>query len=201
MLASKGEAGGEDGIAYVKIFQFSENLKRDFANLEGEAFRSTDKIILDLRNNPGGYLHTAVDVAGWFLQRGDVVVIEDFGSAEEKREYKARGSASLQDYKMVVLINEGSASASEILAGALRDNRNVLLIGETSFGKGSVQELRELKDDSSLKVTVARWLTPAGTLIAGRGLEPDITVTLSDEDFDAGRDPQLDRAIEVLSNL
>ena len=190
-----------DEIAYVKIFQFSEKLRSDFANLEREAFRSTDKIVLDLRNNPGGYLHTAVDIAGWFLQGGDVVVIEDFGPAEERKEYKARGNARLYDHKVVVLINEGTASASEILAGALRDNRGVLLIGETSFGKGSVQELRELQDDSSLKVTVAQWLTPSGALIGGQGLEPDIAVSLSDEDFEEERDPQLDRAIEVLNNL
>ena len=191
----------KDGVAYVKIFQFSEKLRSDFAGLEREAFRSTDKIVLDLRNNPGGYLHVAVDIAGWFLQRGDVVVIEDFGSAAEQKEHEARGNARLYDHRVVVLINEGSASASEILAGALRDNRGVLLIGETSFGKGSVQELRDLKDDSSLKVTIAQWLTPSGDLIGGRGLEPDIAVTLSEEDFDAARDPQLDKAIEVLNNL
>ncbi len=191
----------KEGVAYVKIFQFSEKLPDDFGNLERDVLRSTDKIILDLRNNPGGFLYVAVDIAGWFLQRGDVVVIEDFGQNEDQREHTARGNARLYDHKVVVLINEGTASASEILAGALRDNRGVLLIGEQSFGKGSVQELKELKDESSLKVTIAKWLTPKGNLILDKGLEPDIKVEVTDEDFEAGRDPQLDKAIEVLLNL
>jgi len=190
-----------DEIAYVKIFQFSEKLRSDFANLEREAFRSTDKIVLDLRNNPGGYLHTAVDIAGWFLQGGDVVVIEDFGPAEERKEYKARGNARLYDHKVVVLINEGSASASEILAGALRDNRNVKLVGVKSFGKGSVQELQNLQDGSSLKITVANWLTPKGTLINGQGLEPDVKVEVQEKDLEEGKDVQLDKAIEIVSGL
>lgn len=191
----------KEGVAYVKIFQFSEKLQNDFADVERDVLRSTDKIILDLRNNPGGFLHSAVDIAGWFLQRGDVVVIEDFGSDAEREYHEARGNAKLYNHKVVILINEGTASASEILAGALRDNRGVLLIGEKSFGKGSVQELKELKDESSLKVTIAKWLTPKGNLIAEKGLEPDILVKVEDEDFEAGRDPQLDKAIEVLLNL
>lgn len=191
----------KEGVGYLKIFQFSEKLRSDFQDIEGEVFQASNKVIIDLRNNPGGFLHVAVDIAGRFLQKGDVVVIEDFGSFAEQEEHKARGNALLYDHKVVVLINEGSASASEILAGALRDNRGVLLIGEKSFGKGSVQELKELKDESSIKVTVAKWLTPKGNLITEKGLEPDIEVQVSDEDLDAGRDPQLDKAIEVLKNL
>ena len=102
---------------------------------------------------------------------------------------------------MVILINEGSASASEILAGALRDNRNVLLIGEKSFGKGSVQELIELREGSSLKITIAKWLTPHGNLISEVGLEPDIKVEMTEEDFGENRDPQLDKAIEIIKGL
>ncbi|HEY4509384.1 MAG TPA: S41 family peptidase [Candidatus Paceibacterota bacterium] len=191
----------ENRIAYLKIFQFSEQLKSDFEDIEGQLFKSSDKIIIDLRNNPGGFLHIAVDIAGWFLERGDVVVIEDFGAGQEQEVHKARGSGHLSGKKVVVLINGGTASASEILAGALRDNRGILLIGEKSFGKGSVQELKELKDESSLKITVAKWLTPKGNLIAELGLEPDVKVEMTDEDFDAKRDPQLDKAIEVLKNL
>ena len=191
----------ENGIAYLKIFQFSEQLRSDFEDIEGDIFKSSDKIILDLRNNPGGFLHIAVDIAGWFLERGDVVVIEDFGPSQEQEAHKARGNAHLRDKTVVVLINGGTASASEILAGALRDNRGILLIGEKSFGKGSVQELKELKDESSLKVTVAKWLTPKGNLIAELGLEPEVKVEMTNEDFDAGKDPQLDKAIEVLNKL
>jgi carboxyl-terminal processing protease len=191
----------ENGIAYLKIFQFSEQLKSDFEDIEGDLFTSSDKIIIDLRSNPGGFLHIAVDLAGWFLERGDVVVIEDFGPGQEQEVHKARGNARLSGHKVVVLINEGTASASEILAGALRDNREILLIGEKSFGKGSVQELKELKDESSLKVTVAKWLTPKGSLIAELGLEPDVKVERTNEDLDLERDPQLDKAIEVLKNL
>lgn len=190
-----------DGVAYVKIFQFSEQLRDDFRKLDGDLFRKSDKIVIDVRNNPGGFLHVAVDIAGWFLQRGDVVVIEDFGPNEEPEEHKARGNARLYDHEVVILMNKGSASASEILAGALRDNRGVLLIGEKSFGKGSVQELKDLKDDSSIKVTIAKWLTPKGNLIQGEGLEPDIVIEFTEEDFEEDRDPQLDQAIEVLNSL
>ena len=184
------------------MFQFSEKLRSDFQDLESDIIKSgSKKIIIDVRDNPGGFLEVSVDIAGWFLERGDVVVIEDYGEEEDQKVHKARGNSRFGDYTVVVLINKGSASASEILAGALRDNKNILLIGEKSFGKGSVQELKELKDKSSLKVTIAKWLTPNQTLIAGEGLEPDILVEITDEDFEADRDPQLDRAIEVLNNL
>jgi len=192
----------EGNIAYVKMFQFSEKLRSDFQDVENQIIASGSRnIIIDLRNNPGGFLHIAVDMAGWFLERGEVVVIEDYGKSAEPDKHRARGNGRFSNYNVVVLINEGSASASEILAGALRDNNGTLLVGGQSFGKGSVQELKELKDKSSLKVTVANWLTPNGTLITGEGLVPDIEVEFSDEDFEAGRDPQLDRAIEVLNNL
>jgi carboxyl-terminal processing protease len=101
----------------------------------------------------------------------------------------------------VVLINEGSASGSEILAGALRDNRQISLIGEKSFGKGSVQELESLKGDSSLKITIAKWLTPKGDSITDVGLEPDIEIKITSEDYDQGKDPQLDKAIEIIKEI
>jgi len=191
----------EGNIAYIELFHFSERAGSDFQKAAGEILNSQAKrIVLDMRDNPGGFLETAVDIAGWFLKRGEIVVIEDFGEDEMSKEYKAKGNARFSSYPIVVLINEGSASASEILAGALKDNRGVLLVGKRSFGKGSVQELEQL-DDSSLKVTVANWLTPKGSLITGKGLEPDIMVEMTEEDYDQERDPQLDKAIEVLKNL
>ena len=188
-------------IAYIQLYQFSENASFDFRKAAIEILTSpAQKIILDLRNNPGGYLEVAQDITGWFLEKGKIVVIEDFGQGN-KQEYKAQGPGTFSDYKIVILINQGSASASEILAGALRDNRGILLIGEKSFGKGSVQELEKLKEGSSLKITVARWLTPKGQLITDVGLEPDIKVEMTEKDYEEEKDPQLDKAIEIIKNL
>jgi carboxyl-terminal processing protease len=188
-------------IAYIKLYHFSQKADADFrkAALEIEKSKAS-KIILDLRNNPGGFLEVAQNIAGWFLERGKVVAIEDFGNGE-KREFKSPGPSKLINFPLVVLINNGSASASEILAAALRDHRQVKLVGEKSFGKGSVQEMERFKDDSSLKVTVARWLSPKGTLIDGVGLEPDIKVELKEEEKEtqAEKDPQLEKAIELLN--
>ncbi|MBI2452744.1 MAG: S41 family peptidase [Parcubacteria group bacterium] len=193
----------KDGdIAYIRLFQFSEKSARDFQKAAGEIKNSSaKKIVLDLRNNPGGYLEIAQYIAGWFLDRGQLVVVEDFSSQAKKQEYRAEGPSRLVSYPMVVLINEGSASASEILAGALRDNRNVKLVGVKSFGKGSVQELQNLQDGSSLKITVANWLTPKGTLINGQGLEPDVKVEAQEKDLEEGKDVQLDKAIEIVKGL
>ncbi len=192
----------KDGnIAYLKLYQFTGRASFDFRRVVLEILESpARKIILDLRNNPGGYLEVAQDIAGWFLENGALVVIEDFGEGD-KKEYHTLGDGTFVDYKVVVLINEGSASGSEILAGALRDNRGILLIGEKSFGKGSVQELEKLTDGSNLKITVAKWLTPKGQLITEKGLEPDIEVKMTEEDYEEKRDPQLEKAIEIIKNL
>ena len=191
-----------ENIAYLKLYHFSGKASFDFRTAAIEILNSpAKKIILDLRNNPGGYLEVAQEISGWFLEKGQIVVIEDFGAGKEKTEYKAEGPALLLPYQIVILINQGSASGSEILAGALRDNRGILLIGEKSFGKGSVQELEELREGSSLKITVAKWLTPKGELITDKGLEPDIKVEMTDEDYEKERDPQLDKALEVIKNL
>jgi carboxyl-terminal processing protease len=192
-----------ESIAYIKLYMFSENASLDFAQAAIEILNSpAKKIILDLRNNPGGYLEISQDIAGWFLKRGDIVAIEDFGEGKEKKEYNAQGNGRFLSYPTAILINAGSASASEILAGALRDNRDILLIGEKSFGKGSVQELQNLREEgTSLKITVARWLTPKGELIANVGLEPDIKVEMTEKDYEEGKDPQLDKAIEIIQNL
>src|SRR3989344_2916796 len=154
----------KDGnIAYVQIFQFDESLSGDFKNGAYQILQSpAKKIILDLRNNPGGYLETAQEIAGYFLKKGQTVTIEDFGEGKEQNIYVSQGNGELANYPIVVLINQGSASASEILAGTLRDNRNVRLIGEKSFGKGSVQEVVDLRGGSFLKITIAKWLTPKG---------------------------------------
>jgi carboxyl-terminal processing protease len=196
------DIGEEKPIVYLKLYHFSEKAKYAFKKAANEILKTpAQKIILDLRNNPGGYLEVAQDIAGWFLEKGEIVVIEDFGEKKERKIYYAEGNAKLLSYPLVVLINQGSASGAEILAGALRDNRGIKLIGETSFGKGSVQELETLKDASSLKITVAKWLTPKGDLITDKGLEPDIKVEMTEEDYEEGRDPQLEKAIEVIKGL
>lgn len=189
-------------IAYLQLFHFSEKANSDFFNAAIEIINSpAKKMILDLRNNPGGYLEVARDIAGWFLEKDQIVTIEDFGNGKEKKEYKADGNAKLSSYPIVILVNNGSASASEILAGALRDNRGVKLVGETSFGKGSVQEVEELKGGASLKVTIAKWLTPNGQLISEKGLEPDVKITISEKEEKEEKDPQLEKALEIIKDL
>ncbi len=194
--------GDNNEIAYLKIYQFSQNLESDFTGAVIQVLNSqAKKIVVDLRNNPGGYLEISQNVAGWFLQRDQIVVIEDFGKKTEQIIYRAEGNSKLSSYPAVVLINKGSASASEILAAALRDNRNIKLIGETSFGKGSVQELEGLQGGSAVKITIAKWLTPKGELIDGIGLTPDIKVEMTDEDYDEEKDPQLEKAIEIINEM
>lgn len=189
-------------IAYIKLNEFGETLPSDFKAaalqiLQGPA----QKIILDLRGNPGGYLEVAQNIAGWFLKQGQTVVIEDFGKAKPQQFYKAEGNANLANYPIVILIDQGSASASEILAGALRDNRSIKLVGEKSFGKGSVQEVINLRGGSFLKITIAKWLTPKGASISEVGLDPDIKVEISDKDIEEEKDPQMDKALEIVKSL
>jgi len=187
----------KDGIIYIKIYQFTEKASFDFAKAAIEILKlPSRRIVLDLRDNPGGYLEVAQDIAGWFLEKGKTVVIEEFANGERK-EYKSEGPSYFSDYKIVVLINGGTASGAEILAGALRDNLGILLIGEKSFGKGSVQELERLRE-GSLKITIAKWLTPKGKLISDVGLEPDEVVKIPEGEE---RDLQLERAIEILKSL
>jgi len=192
----------KDGnIAYINLYQFSETATSAFNKIAAEILASSaNSIILDLRDDPGGYLEVAQDIAGLFLEKGELVTTEDFGGAAENQEYRTSGSGQLSSYPLVVLINQGSASASEILAGALRDNRGVKLVGVQSFGKGSVQTLKELTR-GSIKITVAKWLTPNGTLIDKEGLKPDTEIKLTEDDIDAGKDPQLDKAIEIIKEI
>ncbi len=157
------------------------------------------KLILDLRGNPGGYLDAAIDMASWFLPAGKTVVKEDFRNAQDAQVYTSKGYNIFNgNLKMVVMIDGGSASASEILAGALHDNDIATLVGEQSYGKGSVQELIPITDDTSLKVTIARWLTPNGVSISHQGLTPDVVVKLDPDKFVAGDDTQVDAAMQVL---
>lgn len=159
------------------------------------------KLVLDLRGNPGGYLESAVSIASYFLPLGKVVVRENFGPTIDEQLYRSSGKelGKRAPGKMVVLIDGGSASAAEILAGALKEHGVATLIGENTFGKGSVQELVELSDGSSLKVTIARWLTPDGNSISNGGLAPNIEVKRTPEDREKDQDPQMDAAIEFLS--
>lgn len=193
----------KDGdVAYIQIFQFDENLGSDFKTAAMQILQSpAKKIVLDLRGDPGGYLQSAQDVAGWFLQSGQTVTIENFGKAKSPQYYKADGNSALANYPIVVLMDQGSASASEILAGSLHDNRNVQLIGTKSFGKGSVQQVINLSDGSFLKVTIAKWLTPKGNSISEVGLTPDIKVLITDKDIQNKKDPQLSKALEIVGNL
>ncbi len=188
----------DPSIAQLRLYYFNENAPRAFYNALVEASEKEVKgLILDLRNNPGGFLEIAVDLAGWFLERDTVVATERFRSGQEVV-FRTRGNAALKDFPLVILVNQGSASASEILAGALRDHRGVKLVGEKTFGKGSVQELQQLKDNSSLKITVAYWVLPKGQVIEKTGLTPDFEIKLTDKDIEKNKDPQLDKAIEIL---
>ncbi|GEM_PF-427841 len=158
----------------------------------------TDKLILDLRGNPGGYLEVAVDMASWFLPEGKVVVSED-GKNGAGEVYRSKGYNVFGDnFHLVILVDGGSASAAEILAGALSEQGVAKLVGTKTFGKGSVQELVPVTADTSLKVTVARWITPNGTNLSAGGLDPDYVVPITKENIDKEQDPQLDKAIELV---
>lgn len=194
----------KDGdVAYITIHQFDQPLPAEFKKVAKEIIKSpAQRIILDLRDDPGGYLEVCQEIAGYFLTSGQLVATEDFGHGKEPKLYKAEGNGVLNRYPVVVLINKGSASAAEILAGALRDNRGITLVGEKSFGKGSVQELVGLQDGQSfLKVTIAKWLTPKGQSISEVGLTPDVTISIPDDVDQAHEDPQLEKALEIVKGL
>ncbi len=188
----------EDGIAYVRLYQFSEDatesLKEDLKELLSE---KPVGLILDLRGNGGGLLDTSVEIASQFIEDG-VIVYEEYGD-DSRRTFNAKRGGLATDIPMVVLINEGSASASEIVAGAIQDYERGLLVGTTSFGKGSVQVPTVLDNEQgAVRITVARWLTPNERTIHQTGLIPDIEVEITEEDFSENRDPQLDKAVELL---
>jgi carboxyl-terminal processing protease len=188
----------DGNIAYVRLYEFNGQATARLQEALGELLNQNPVgLILDLRNNPGGFLNEAVSAADEFLPAG-VVLIEKGNEFERTFESTDQGLADR--VPLVVLINAGTASASEIVAGAIQDRDRSILIGETSFGKGSVQQVYTLSNGSELRVTVARWYTPAEQPIHGTGLEPDIAVPLTQEDMDNDRDPQLERAIDYVLN-
>ena len=185
-------------VAIIKLSQFGDDTKGLFDQAVGKILASGDKaIILDLRNDPGGYLDTAVSIASNWVDDGQVVVKEKDYKGDVK-DYNASGVNRLKGIKTIVLVNGGSASASEILSGALQDYGLATLVGEKTFGKGSVQELTELKNNGELKVTIAKWLTPKDRAINKIGLDPDVKVELSAADAQADKDPQMDKALELV---
>ena len=188
------------GIFVIELYSFSAQSPNLFrAALRAFILSDNDKLILDLRGNPGGYLEAAIDMASWFLPSSRVVVREDFGQSRGEKVYRSKGyDIFSEDLKFVILIDKGSASASEILAGALAEHGRAILVGDRTFGKGSVQELVNITSETSLKVTIARWLTPNGLSISQDGIEPKFIVKYSPTDREAGRDPQLEKAIEIL---
>jgi len=185
-------------VFIVSLFSFNAIAEAKMQEALREYVNSgADKIVLDLRGNPGGFLQSAVAIGSYFLPTGKVIVRENFGDDVDEQLFRSQGR-NLKQYtpeEVVVLINAGSASASEILAGALREHGAATLIGETTFGKGSVQELVELPDSSSLKVTIARWLTPNGQSISDGGLDPDIEIKRTPQQYVDGEDPQLEAAL------
>ncbi|MFA5207801.1 MAG: S41 family peptidase [Candidatus Paceibacterota bacterium] len=188
-------------IAHITLYQFSDSASQDFKNSAIEILNNNvSGIILDVRSNPGGLVNQATAIAGWFLERGQLIVIEKDKNGEQV-ELKSNGPSNFASLPVVVLINDGSASASEILAGALKDDRQIPIIGTKSFGKGTVQQITSLDDGSSLKITTAKWYTPSGVAIQDTGIEPDIKVDLTQEDYDQNKDPQFDKAMEEIQKL
>ncbi|MFH1182821.1 MAG: S41 family peptidase [Candidatus Moraniibacteriota bacterium] len=191
----------ENDIAYIRLSGFTEDAVKEFSEAAGKVKESpAKKIVLDLRGNPGGYLDAAVDIAGFFLPKDTLVVREDFGGKHPANDYKTQYKPVLGDYPLVILIDKGSASASEILAGAISEQKGVQLVGEQTFGKGSVQEFISLSDGSTIKVTVAEWLTPKGKSINKEGIKADIEVKITADDIKDKKDPQLDKAMEIIKD-
>jgi len=189
----------ENNIAYIRLNDFGQTATAKLKDaLQNVLANNPQGLILDLRGNPGGYLSVAVEVASQFIDHGPIL-IERFKDGQERPYNAIRGGLAL-DIPLVVLVNGGSASASEIVAGAIQDTERGTLIGTKTLGKGSVQAVHTLSDGSQLRVTIARWFTPNGRAIHEQGLQPEIQVEVTEEDLQAGRDPQLERAIEYLLN-
>lgn len=191
----------DNKIAYIQLYQFAENSDQELRKtIQDLIAQQPVGIILDIRNNAGGYLQTAIDVASEFIDKG-VIMYEVYGDGK-RDSYASNGNGIATKIPLVLLVNEGSASASEILAGALQDYGRAPLVGVTTYGKGSVQRWIPLENDQgAVRVTIARWITPKERQINEVGLKPDYEVTITEDDIKAGRDPQLDKAIEVLLNM
>ena len=188
--------GENEDVAHIRLLKFSGETENGWEETVREVLKNPQikAIVLDVRNNPGGFLQSAVDVAGEFLQTGEVVVIEEKANGD-RFEFRSMNLGRLTNVPLVILVNEGSASASEILAGALRDLKNTKLVGETTFGKGTIQEPRQVVNGAGLHVTTARWLTPEGTWVNEEGIEPDIVVK---DDPETSEDEQLQEALNLL---
>ena len=189
----------KDGIFVIRLASFSEQSGPEFGDAVRKFLNSgSKKLVLDLRSNPGGFFSSAVDIASWFLPEGEVVAQEEY--RDEKPElFRSIGYRALENVTTVVLIDRGTASAAEILAGALQEHGKAVLMGEKTFGKGSVQQLESITPDTSLKITIAKWLTPNGKSISKEGLAPDIEVK-TPEDIKPGEDPVLDKALIYLKS-
>ncbi len=187
----------DGNIAHIQIVNFGQTAPLVFRRAVRDIMTENPRgIILDLRNNPGGYLEIAVNLAGWFVERGEVVVKERYALRED-RVFYSHGNATLKNIPTVILVNGGTASAAEIMAGAMRDINGTKIVGEKTFGKGTVQTLEELKDGSVLKITVANWVTPEGHIIEKEGLTPDIII----ESVENGEeDEQLNKALQIINN-
>lgn len=188
----------QNGIFTIELYNFDAVSSAKFREALRQFMQSGEtRLLLDLRGNPGGYLDASVDMASFFLPSGTTIVTEDYRGKQQNHVHRSLGYNVFANKKlsMAILIDKGSASAAEILAGALQQNGVAKLVGTRSFGKGSVQQLMDLGDGAALKVTVARWLTPNGSSISDGGLTPDIVVEYTPEDAQAGRDPQKDAAI------
>ena len=188
----------DNNIAYLQIIQFGDKTEKDVRDALRELLKNNPRgLILDLRNDPGGFLDTAIAVVSQFIPDG-VVMYEDHGNGERVT-FTARSGGLATEIPLVVLVNEGSASASEITAGAIQDRNRGKLVGTTTYGKGTVQSWSTLVDNQgAIKVTIAHWLTPNERQIHGIGLTPDVEVQLTEEDIKANLDPQLDKAVEIL---
>ena len=186
-----------DGLYVIEIRNFNADVEESFREAVDQVIDKKAKgIVIDVRNDPGGYLDKAIAVAGEWIK--DDIVVEQRERGEITERYRGNGRGLLKNMPTVVLVNEGSASASEILAGALQDYGIAKIVGKKTFGKGSVQDYKEYSDGSAVKITIAEWLTPKGRSINKEGIVPDVEVELTPEDANAERDPQLDKALELL---
>jgi len=190
----------KDGIFVIKLYSFSANSVNLFRNAIKQFVESrSGKLLLDLRGNPGGYLDSAINISSWFLPSGKTIVTEDYGDSKKPEVFRSKGYNIFNDnLKFVILIDNGSASASEIVAGAMQSHGRATLVGTQSFGKGSVQEVVDITPDTILKITVANWLTPNGTSISEKGLIPDYLVEITKKNSEEKKDPQLEKAVEIL---
>ncbi len=187
----------DDGIAHMRISQFTSRTNEETVEaLRGLRRTGMRGLVLDLRRNPGGLLEETVRVTSQFLASG--AVLYEARADGPRKEWSVRSGGLATDLPMVILVDRGSASGSEVLAGALQDAGRAPLIGTRTFGKGTVNQVREMSDQSALYVSIARWYTPKGRQIEGAGLQPDVEVALTEDDLSRGRDPQLERALEIL---